>query len=343
MAHGTYSHLGQLDTIKLKQPLSCRTAFSMVNPLATGLAADVLCPGEHEEAVNSALHGCDLALDFSASVAVSRHLAGLDTKARHISAFVTPKGDGLVVLAEDPTRAVRLDWLEMLHYRAVLNEPSLFDSLQSADTHLRYGNGCRDVTSRLAQDDLGVWAGVASKEIRKLSRSENAAIRIFQAAGDGSVQVIQPVTSPPNKLRLNDWTLVFDRWLLAKLAAYRKRKLPNETGGVLLGAFDTHAKTCFIIDALPSPPDSTEWPTTYIRGCEGLREKVEQVKTRLLGQAAYVGEWHSHPRAASVRPSDDDRKAYGWLVGHMHADALPGIMLIVGDRYRYGLVSNTPE
>ena len=54
--------------------------------------------------------------------------------------------------------------------------------------------------------------------------------------------------------------------LLAKLSSLREPKLPNETGGVLLGSFDVERRILYIADALPSPPDSEEWPTLYIRG-----------------------------------------------------------------------------
>ena len=84
---------------------------------------------------------------------------------------------------------------------------------------------------------------------------------------------------------------------------------------------------------------SVEWPTTYIRGSNGLAETVRKVEEQTLGQIGYVGEWHSHPRGASISPSEDDRKAYSWLVGHMNAETLPAIMLIVGDGSKFCLVN----
>jgi hypothetical protein len=110
----------------------------------------------------------------------------------------------------------------------------------------------------------------------------------------------------------------------------------------LLGSFDTHRRICSIIDVIPSPPDSKEWPTSYIRGCEGLAAKVKSVQEQTLGQVNYVGEWHSHPRGASTRPSRDDFTAYGWLVGHMDMESLPAIMMIIGDRQQFRLVSTEP-
>jgi integrative and conjugative element protein (TIGR02256 family) len=127
--------------------------------------------------------------------------------------------------------------------------------------------------------------------------------------------------------------------MLSRLAKLRSERLPNETGGVLLGHFDTHNKVCSIIATIPSPPDSIEWPTSYIRGCDGLAKKVAEVESKTLGQIGYVGEWHSHPDRCSIEPSPDDLEAYKWLQGHMNLETLPAIMLIVGELHQFGLVA----
>ena len=311
--------------------------------IAESIPADVLRPAEYAEAVNKALQHAELVLDLSASVAVSRHLARSEVKARAISAFLTPKGDGLVVAAEDDRRQTRLDWLEMLHYRAVLNEPTLADSFQSKDSRIRYGNSCRDISTELAQDDTALWAAIASKAIKQIQQGTGAALKIYCSDERGVTTLIEPEVSKPEALRLRGWEIRVDGWVIQKLARLRASRLPNETGGIMVGAFDTYNRVCSIIDALPSPPDSTEWPTSYIRGCEGLAAKVQDIKKLTLGQISYVGEWHSHPRGAAVRPSADDLQAYAWLTSHMHAEALPGIMLIVGDRRKLCFVSAEPS
>ncbi|HEV2248604.1 MAG TPA: Mov34/MPN/PAD-1 family protein [Terriglobia bacterium] len=311
--------------------------------IAQSIPADILQPAQYAEALNKALQDAEVLLDLSASVAVSRHLARLETKARGISAFLTPKGDGLVLAAEDSGRKIRLDWLEMLHYRGVLNEPALADSLQSKDARVRYGNSCRDISTELAQDDTALWAAIASKSLKQIQQGAGAALRLYRCDGRGITSLIEPEVSEPQTLRFRDWAIRIDCWVLEKLARFREARLPNETGGVLLGAFDTYHRVCSVIDVLPSPPDSTEWPTSYIRGCEGLAQKVQEVKRLTLDQISYVGEWHSHPRGASIRPSTDDLRAYGWLTSHMHAEALPGIMLIIGDRREFCLVSAEPS
>ena len=70
--------------------------------------------------------------------------------------------------------------------------------------------------------------------------------------------------------------------------ALRKKKLPNETGGVLL-ALDHESRRAYVVDTIPSPPDSKEWPTLYIRGSEQLREEMERVTTLTVGNLEYIG------------------------------------------------------
>jgi integrative and conjugative element protein (TIGR02256 family) len=213
--------------------------------------------------------------------------------------------------------------------------------LQAPDARFRYGNSCRDVSTQLAQDDAAIWAGTASKAVRQHFSENDAKVRIFIANPSGGVSVFEPSVTPLLEAKLGAWIVRFDKFVLDKLAISRKGKLPNETGGVLLGHFDTQRNICSIVDLVESPPDSEEWPTSYIRGCAGLQQKVHEAETQTLDQIGYVGEWHSHPKGAAVRPSIDDLKAYGWLSERMLAESLPAIMLIIGDSKRFCLVSSS--
>ncbi len=307
--------------------------------IATSIPANILTPDRHEKQIEQALAKSSLILDMSASVAVGRHLAGLENHPRSVSVFVTPDGNSLAVLMEDKDRSVRLNWLEMLHYRAVLNSPALANSFRSTDSRIRYGNSCRDLTSTLSQDKIATWAGIASKAIKTVAADPKPVLWLYASDENGATAFHSETVEPPIRCSFCEWTIMIDKWLLRKLATLRSSRLPNETGGVLLGSFDTQRRICFIIDVIPSPPDSEEWPTSYIRGCEGLAAKVNEVSEQTLGQVTYVGEWHSHPRGASTNPSADDLTAYSWLVRHMNSESLPAIMMIIGGRGQFRLVS----
>ncbi|MCI0541863.1 MAG: ThiF family adenylyltransferase [Verrucomicrobiales bacterium] len=308
-------------------------------PIAAAIPEDFLNPRKYATDLDRAYNSANLVLDLSASIAVSRRCASSKTKARHIGAFLTPPGTSLILTAEDTERHVRLDWLEMLHYRAVLNEPALRDSLRPPDARFRYGNSCRDVSLQLAQDDTALWAATASKAIKQLAAESEARVRIYHAGKEGLVSRVDAPVTRLLSVKHADWVVRFDKYLLDRMAGLRKEKLPNETGGILLGHFDTSSRICSIIDVVESPPDSEEWPTSYIRGCAGLQERVHEAEEQTLNQIGYVGEWHSHPRGAAVTPSRDDLKAYGWLAARMLAETLPAIMVIIGDARRFCLVS----
>jgi integrative and conjugative element protein (TIGR02256 family) len=134
-----------------------------------------------------------------------------------------------------------------------------------------------------------------------------------------------------NEFFIGDWIVVLDDGLRDRVCALRAEKLPNETGGVLLGSFDLRRKILYMVDTLPSPPDSDERSDLYIRGFKGLRAAVEDVDARTGGMLEYIGEWHSHPRGSGTRPSGFDLEAFGWLTTLMSGDGLPAVMMIVGD------------
>ncbi len=88
-----------------------------------------------------------------------------------------------------------------------------------------------------------------------------------------------------------------------KLSNMRKQRLPNETGGILLGYLDQKTKSINLVDALPAPVDSTESSSEFLRGTNGLQCVLDECQSRTANIVGYVGEWHSHPPGISTNPS----------------------------------------
>lgn len=302
-------------------------------PAARDIPVNLLHPGGEAGSVDRALVGARAVLDLSASVAVARHLAWRgDVKGRRVSLFLNPRGADLVLLAEDAGRAVALDSLEMQYYRAVLREPRLADHLRPPDGRVRYSASCRDVSARVPTHLVALHAAIGAGAVAAALDRPEASITLWQA--DPGTLAVTPVVvkaAAARRGRIGEWTLVVDDELLARLTALRDSGLPNETGGVLLGAYDMDRRAVYVVDTIPSPPDSAEWPTLYIRGCEGLPQQVADAGLRTSGQVEYVGEWHSHPDGCPARPSGDDLKVFAWLTEHMAGDGLPALMAIVGE------------
>lgn len=292
---------------------------------------NVLSPGKHAAEVEAALDHSEVIVDLSASLAVSRHLATASVwRARRISLFLNPRGSDLIVLAEDAERRFPLDVLEIFYYREVVQNAQLSTHLQNDSGPVRYARSCRDLTSEIPGELIGMHAAIGSRAVREALSSKGPSIRIWQASADLRVTPLSVPCPEPFRFQCGEWTVVSDESVLNTVFTLRGRRLPNETGGVLIGHFDADRKTVYVADILGSPPDSKEWPTVYIRGAEGLSASVTDIQGRTASMLQYVGEWHSHPDVCSCLPSAEDKRAFAWLVELMELDGYPGVMLIAG-------------
>ncbi len=112
---------------------------------------------------------------------------------------------------------------------------------------------------------------------------------------------------------------------------YRVQRLPNETGGALLGSFDMTRKVALVSVALPSPEVVTSAQQCYIRVSAGLRSAVSRCEAANGRGLEYIGEWHSHPSGATARASKDDQRALSLLSEVMAEDTRPAVILIVAN------------
>jgi len=305
-------------------------------PIAEAIVADVLNPREAASRVSLALGGAEVIADFSASVAVARYLArDVKSDARRVSLFLNPRGTDIIMLGEDSERRIPLDALEMQYYRFLTNEPALHEHLKRPESTIRYAHSCRDLSSSIPQDLVALHAATGSRAMRHALTAGEATIAIWHAEEDGSVRRFGFDPAPIVERSFGNWTVCADMYLLEKVRNARMERLPNETGGSLIGSFDTQRRIVYVVDALPSPPDSEEHHTGYVRGHQGLGEGVERVKIITDGNLRYVGEWHSHPPPYDTTPSNDDHDLFQWLSDLMAGDGLPPLMLIVAGNDEY--------
>lgn len=300
--------------------------------MASYIVANVLNPLSAADALKSAFNKSHFIIDASTSIPVSRYISrDIDSSARRISLFLSPSGKDSVLLAEDAEREIPLDCVEAQYYRYLINEPSLENHLKRSDGPIRYARSCRDLSFVIPEDLVALHSAICARGIRNISSDSKASISIWEAnPTDFSVNSRSIPVYEVSESKFGDWTLYCDSWLLAKISQSRKKRLPNETGGVLLGSFDMQRKIVYVVDTILSPPDSQEWPTVYIRGCQGLKKKVEKIKETTAGMLDYVGEWHAHPGSGTA-PSQDDIKAFSWLVEIMDVCGQPALMMIAAE------------
>lgn len=276
----------------------------------------------------------DVVIDMSATESVGRKLGSQeDLDARCVSVFLNPRGTDLVVLCEDRDQVFPIDVLEAQYHRGHLRNEALSGHLAVPEGRIRYGQSCRDITTRLPEDMVALHAGQGARAVRLAVERREATVRVFSACANGSVNThsIEPVDWREEEHGI--WTLRWDDAVASWMGELRDERLPAETGGILLGIHDFNQRTLYILDALPAPPDSIEdaWPPGFIRGREGLQEAVEDARDRTGLTVNYAGEWHSHPPHAEGTPSDDDRRLLEWLTSYLRREGLPAVMAIAWD------------
>ena len=189
----------------------------------------------------------------------------------------------------------------------------------------------------IAQDLVAIHAGVLSRQIKKAILDNNVQVftNLIQKDGYG-VQVENFIPSEVVAQNSGDWQFRVCSDVLDEMTRYRSEKLPNETGGVLIGWINSFKRIVYVGKSLPAPPDSIERPYYFQRGKKGLYELVKEINKISNGDLYYVGEWHAHPPYSSAAQSLDDMHCMEKISKFMLEDGLPGILIILGDSNNIG-------
>ena len=290
------------------------------------------------------LESAELVVDATTTLEVPREWAGRDSLKRVASVFVTPSGLDAVLMIEDARREIRIDCLEPQYYRAVVNKSWGESHLLEKSRGLRVGAGCRDLSAVISNELITLHGATLARHIRLAFESEQPSVKVWRCdaeSGDVRAEVISPhrVLSE----QLNGLRIVWDEGIRERVRQCRAEKLPNETGGVLLGYFDLSNTSVYLVDVLPAPADSQGDPSGFTRGIDGLSTAVQRVSERTGGIVSYVGEWHSHPPGSSAQPSTADMYQMASLACALYRDGLPALMLIVGEHEERWLAGEVGE
>jgi hypothetical protein len=314
------------------QAISFTTNLILGNPGFSVPFVEKFWGGTISSDLREKLLNADLIIDTSASLSVSRALSKVEgVQGRAISVFLNPRGNDLVIMAEDSERSTKLDELEMLYYKFLCQETRLENHFEFDSGRVRYGNSCRDISNSIPNEYFGIFSSIASGIIKQLNSEKSAFIRIWHLNEDMSISHFFTPTSPFAKIETSDWMILISNNLLERIHNQRTIKLPTETGGILIGSFDMQSKIIYIVDSIFSPNDSKEYPTAYYRGIDGLKDRLEHIEKCTDNHLFYIGEWHSHPNNCSTKQSSDDLILFKWIKDFMQPRGLPGLMVIVGD------------
>ncbi len=94
---------------------------------------------------------------------------------------------------------------------------------------------------------------------------------------------------------LSRHTLAFDGALARDVLAEAERHAPNETGGILLGYQDAHAKVIRVSDLVGAGPRARRESHRFEPDGAWQRERIAELYASSRRTLAYLGDWHSHP------------------------------------------------
>ncbi|STR45167.1 Mov34/MPN/PAD-1 family protein [Iodobacter fluviatilis] len=282
--------------------------------------------------VCNALSSASLLVDATTTLEAPRDLSEQIDRPRAVSVFLTPSGRDSVLLLENSDKSICLSSLEAQYYRAILQRdwgPSHLDGHQGS---YWVGAGCRDLSAVLSLEVIQLHGAMLARQVRFLTALPEAQIRVWSMDdATGALAVDNVLVEKSREDVFGKWRVIWDDGLLKKLREFREISLPNETGGVVLGYFDQKRKAIHVVDVLPAPTDSEENGTTFVRGAHGLKDALERSALLTANIVGYLGEWHSHPKFASARPSSEDVKLLTYLANTMAMDDVPVLMIIVGE------------
>lgn len=292
------------------------------------ITKDALKLSKHEQA--EIIEQADLIIDASTTIAVERHLARDIEKSscRCCTIFLSPNGYDMVFLMEDKWRRNRLDLLEMDYYRQLIENDELVDHLALPDSMRVNTFSCREKSSKIDYDNVGVLASIASREIQRHCQQEQAKSEIWRIdKTNGDVSHVEIPVDEWEEYRRNEATIYVSKSLLKIMNDERERWGNLETGGCLCGCYDKDRNIIYVFAHVPAPEDSKHETNSFVRGTKGLKEAKNEIAKRTFYQVHYLGEWHSHPYGDSS-PSILDKKQFAEMNEELLQHDVPFVQMI---------------
>jgi integrative and conjugative element protein (TIGR02256 family) len=104
-------------------------------------------------------------------------------------------------------------------------------------------------------------------------------------------------------------------------------RFPLETGGVLMGYWDTQGSDVVITTAIGPGPRASHRPTGFM---PDQQYQLDQIARHYEGSGrrfTYLGDWHTHPRGTEAL-SGRDRRTLAWIARAPEARAPHPLMLL---------------
>jgi hypothetical protein len=275
-----------------------------------------------------------IVVDTSASVSVQRTLdACLGNSNERFTSFLSPNGKSICLFSTKIGSLLTHTMLEVYFYASLISDERLANLLKVEQEGYTYsGDSCRAISARISTHDVSMFSAIASSFIEEAKTLKEDSAILLLKNGHKVDEVVLPTVPFVKYGKVSGKDVFISPLLLEKLTNLRKEKLPNETGGVLLGTYDIITDSLYIVDHILAPIDSTASPTHFHRGVKGVDDLLDSIKKATHNQLGYIGEWHSHPDRVPPIPSSTDEKLLQWLRDQSRNSTYPFLMLIQGDR-----------
>lgn len=250
-------------------------------------------------------------IDTTASVQVMNFMLSkkLPANTRYYRAEIADEGSLGLLYAEGHNRNPRMDDLVNLAcFYATKNKHLRIWRMNDAKrdvTSLNVGLGCSSTTSVVANDTLGLHAGVFSRILSKMPSQT-----LLGMSGMLAISSLDESNGLPNISSEYIEVNVFDvfnckagsGWEVRLMGGIKemllqncKQQAPKETGGVLVGIANYKTKTIHVFDFISEPQGSHGTCCGFVRGAQGLPAQIEEIKKETGDVIGYIGEWHTHP------------------------------------------------
>ncbi|HZY39614.1 MAG TPA: ThiF family adenylyltransferase [Mucilaginibacter sp.] len=188
------------------------------------------------------------------------------------------------------------------------------DQSQSKDIALNIGVGCNSETTVIADDLISLHASYSSMVIkREMENTEHTGKIFLSRVGNRDSLIIETdffAVEPFvcfSTINESIWEIRFVKAVIDTMKSQMGLKMPNETGGVLIGSVNYSTNTIHVVDIITEPSDSTSSDVYFLRGIQDLPEQVFEITQKTGGQLGYVGEWHTHPFGPNKLSTTDMR------------------------------------
>lgn len=194
----------------------------------------------------------------------------------------------------------------------------------------RVGDGCSSVTLTVSDAQISMFAAPMATTVTKLLLEklpkETGRMMIGKVGLDGISLAWSSIEMERfQRVKTDDktWTVSLSPRADAKIEAEVRQYRKVETGGVLVGRVSEAARTFYVTDAIPAPPDSKRSADEFVLGTKGLLKTIDAYTASTKGALYCIGTWHSH--VAEFGASERDKATARELAAERMA---PSIMLI---------------